>query len=589
MLRPYQTESVNALLKAIHSKTNTILQLPTGTGKTTVIAELIKQWKSTIPNSRALIIVHRIELVDQMIDRFIQFGIIAGKIQSGEKVNLEFQIQLGLIQSLRNDGRKPATVSLIIIDEAHHITANTYQNLIQYYDENKPVILGITATPSRLDGAPLGKTFNQLLQYGQINDFVSNGYLAPMKHYATGAPSLKQINVKNTGDYDEKELEIEMSKDLVMADLIKGYEQHAKGKKTIVFAVNTNHASLIADRYKKKGYSAVSIDYKTDPKTRNELVEKFKSGEIQILCNVNLFTEGFDCPDVEVVQLARPTKSLNLYLQMVGRGMRIFPGKEFGIILDNAKLWEEHGLSSRDRIWSLEGLEKEKRRIIIKHLSDDNEGQSENQQPEESNKLELIEIVFEQEKNSLETDGQMLQEVLFFPKPIFILNRDMKYYNINKSNNFKLRTMSTDTINTITGQDMSYYIILKKIQPNLTIKQSAISSNKFYQLLHEHLYNNYSKRVHWAHLVYYYITIWQESEEKYNEIVRKITKENNPMTQIINSFKMEDSLFDLNLSDLFIKSIQNILTRAELKVIYDSIQEKYFDHVYESINKLVFD
>lgn len=183
----------------------------------------------------------------------------------------------------------------------------------------------------------------------------------------------------------------------------------------------------------------------------------------------------------------------------------------------------------------------------------------------------------------------MLKEVLFFPKPIFILNRDMKYYNINKSNNFKLRTMSTDTINTITGQDMSYYIILKKIQPNLTIKQSAISSNKFYQLLHEHLYNNYSKRVHWAHLVYYYITIWQESEEKYNEIVRKINKENNPMTQIIKSFKMEDSLFDLDLSDLFVKSIQNTLTRAELKVIYDSIQEKYFDHVYEGINNLVFD
>jgi superfamily II DNA or RNA helicase len=589
MLRPYQTESVNALLKAIHTKTNTILQLPTGTGKTTVIAELIKQWKSTTPNSRALIIVHRIELVDQMIDRFIQFGIIAGKIQSGEKVNLEFQIQVGLIQSLRNDGRKPATVSLIIIDEAHHITANTYQNLIQYYDSNKPVILGVTATPSRLDGAPLGKTFNQLLQYGQINDFVSNGYLSPMKHYATGAPSLNQINVKNTGDYDEKQLEIEMSKDLVMADLIKGYEQHAKGKKTIVFAVNTNHASLIAARFQKKGYSAVSIDYKTDSKTRNELVEKFKNGKIQILCNVNLFTEGFDCPDVEVVQLARPTKSLNLYLQMVGRGMRIFPGKEFGVILDNAKLWEEHGLSSRNRIWNLDGLEKEKKRIIVKHLDDENEGQSDSQQPEESNKLELIEIIIEEENQSSKSDSQMLNDVLFFPKPILILNRDIKLYNRNKLNNFKLRTMSEDAINIITGQGMSYYIILKKIQSNLIIKQSAIASKKFYEILHEYLYNNYSKRVHWAHLTYYYITIWHESEEKYNEVVKMIKRENNPMTQIINSFENEDSLFDLNLSELFIKSIQKILTRAELKVIYDSIQEKYFDHVYESINNVVFD
>jgi len=357
-LRDYQLAAVNDVLNSFRNKVNCVVQLPTGTGKTTVIAEAVKRLVRNNPKFRVLIVVHRIELLDQISARLFQFGIANGKIKAGPTVQSDLHIQVGLIQSLKNNKKKPINPDIIIVDEAHHIAANSYVSLIEYYKDNKPVIIGFTATPSRLDGRCISKTFAEILEYGQISDFIKQGFLSPMKHYATGAPELDKIRVLRTGDYDQAELQREMSRELVMAELVKGYQGHAAGKKMIVFAVNTMHAELIANRYTENGYRAISVDYKTDSLERKKIIEDFRNGKIQILCNVNLFTEGFDCPDVEVIQLARPTKSLNLYLQMVGRGMRIFPGKEYGLILDNANLWKEHGLSTRARHWKSSGIQK---------------------------------------------------------------------------------------------------------------------------------------------------------------------------------------------------------------------------------------
>ena len=212
ILRDYQIAAINDIHNAITQKTNCIVQLPTGTGKTTVIAEVIRNWRNGEgKNKRALIVAHRIELIDQIIDRLKIFGVIPGKIKAGEPINADYQIQVGLIQSLRNKNRKPVSLGLIIVDEAHHITATSYTNLIEYYKNYSPMLVGFTATPSRLDGAPLGTIFKRLLEYGQINKFIEAGYLSSLKHFATGSPNLKSIRVKSTGDYDENELQKEMS------------------------------------------------------------------------------------------------------------------------------------------------------------------------------------------------------------------------------------------------------------------------------------------------------------------------------------------------------------------------------------------
>ena len=353
-LRPYQIEAVKDVERSLNTHINCIVQMPTGTGKTTVIAELIKRQLSKTQQT-ILVIAHRAELIDQLIDRFQTFGITCGRLQSGFKEDLEKQVQVGMIQSLRKKRRELIEPYLVIIDEAHHIAADSYMNLVTYYRDIEPTYVGFTATPSRLDGKPLDKVFAKLFEYGSISEFIQNGHLSPMIHYASGKPKLDNINIKRTGDYDIEELASEMGENKNMADLIRGYESKAKGKKMIVFAVNIQHAQDIAFRYSEKGYNSAVVDYNTDKVERQSIIDDFKSGNIKILCNVNIFTEGFDCPDVEVIQLARPTKSLNLYLQMVGRGMRVYEGKEKGIILDNAMLWEEHGRITRNHKWSIKG------------------------------------------------------------------------------------------------------------------------------------------------------------------------------------------------------------------------------------------
>lgn len=154
-------------------------------------------------------------------------------------------------------------------------------------------------------------------------------------------------------DFDEKDLEKVMMSEQIMAELIESYIKYGENKKAIVFAINKSHSKDIVKRFNNEGISAKYIDSDTKKEERELIVKEFKEGKYKVLCNVNIFTEGFDCPDVEVVQLARPTKSLSLYLQQIGRCMRPYDGKEYGLILDNACLWETHGLLSSDFEWSL--------------------------------------------------------------------------------------------------------------------------------------------------------------------------------------------------------------------------------------------
>ncbi|MDR1181108.1 MAG: DEAD/DEAH box helicase [Bacteroidales bacterium] len=397
-LRPYQTDGIKKIFEAwnpqLLNHKNVLFQMPTGTGKTTVFSEIVR--KATIKNKKVLIVVHRIELVEQIADRLVHFGVDAGIISAKQKANPNCDVQVATIQTLSRREYPPADI--VIIDECHHSKATTYKTLWKIYPEAR--FLGVTATPTRINGDGFDDLFEILIPLGKLSFFFDKGYLARIKHLVGCIPDLSRVK-QRMRDYDIEMLRNVMLDNSIMANLIDSYNKFAKGKKTIVFAVDVEHSKEIVQRYLNAGVAAAHIDATTPKNERAETLSKFKSGEILVLSNVDIVSEGFDVPDCEAVQLARPTKSLVLYLQQVGRCMRPAAGKDYGLVLDNAGLWLEHGLSYIDRDWSLQATKKSKkenhtpRKVVAK----DEEGfLHEINRPVETIGLELTELTVELER-----------------------------------------------------------------------------------------------------------------------------------------------------------------------------------------------
>lgn len=397
-LRPYQHEGIKKIFEAWDPKRlnlmNVLFQMPTGTGKTTVFSEIVR--KAHDKKKKVLIVVHRTELVEQIADRLTQFKVNTGIISANKKSSPDYDIQVATIQTLSR--REYPEADIVIIDECHHSKANTYKTLWDIYPEAR--FLGVTATPVRINGEGFDDLFDILIPLGKLSYFFEHNFLAPIKHLVCGIPDLSSVK-KRMRDYDIQMLKNVMLDNSLMANLVDSYKKFASGKKTIVFAVDIEHSLEVVQRYLNAGISAAHVDAKTPKNDRKEILSKFKNGEIMVLSNVDIVSEGFDVPDCEAVQLARPTKSLVLYLQQVGRCMRPAPGKEHGIVLDNAGLWLEHGLSYIDREWTLEGKKKskkkEKQEIEAVGLDDDGVIREINK-PVEAEGLELIELSEEIER-----------------------------------------------------------------------------------------------------------------------------------------------------------------------------------------------
>lgn len=304
-------------------------------------------------------------MITQIKERLEHFGFHAGIIKSGHIVDDTRQIQIASVLTLRRRDKIAflTNVSLIIVDEAHHTPSDTYLEILNVYQKEHTKLLGVTATPIRLDGKGFEKIFDKLICSYPFKWFIENKFLSPIKHYASDVIKLKGISVINSRegykDYDEKQIEKYYLNKTVMADVIDSYKKFGENKKAVVFAVTIKHAEEISNRFNEVGFNATVISSLTDSNERKSKVEKFKNGEINILVNVDIFSEGFDCPDIEVVQIVKPTKSLVKYLQMVGRVTRTFKDKRYGIILDNSCLWQDHGLVTNDREWSLNACIKE--------------------------------------------------------------------------------------------------------------------------------------------------------------------------------------------------------------------------------------
>lgn len=391
-LRDYQYKGIDNILHAWQDNNSILFQMPTGTGKTTLFCEIVRRFTTEFyPLKKVLIITHRKELVEQVFNRLVSdFHLTSGIISSSFVGNHSAIIQVASIQTLiRRATYQKDIFSLVIIDEAHHALASTYKQLWSYYPGSK--FLGVTATPIRTNGDGFKDLFDVLIGSASVKWFIKNNYLSDIRYFASHTPDVSNIKIR-AGDYDETELSEIMQDNAVMADLVQSYKDFALGKKMIVFAVNRAHCAKIVEKFNSCGFTAKSIDTYTLAEDRKAIVDDFRNNKFKILCNVNIFTEGFDCPDVDAVQLARPTKSLTLFLQQVGRCMRSYQNKPYGIVLDNAGLWKEHGLPKMERNWSLNGIEKEfcpSQKSIVGLRENESR---ENNEPQESKGIRLIEI-----------------------------------------------------------------------------------------------------------------------------------------------------------------------------------------------------
>ena len=245
---------------------------------------------------------------------------------------------------------------MIVIDEAHHALAKTYKEMWERFPKAK--FLGLTATPCRLNGKGFTDLFDVLVQSWGVPEFISKGRLVTYDFVSIKSDGMTQRLIDSLqkrgadGDYQNKEMDMLLNKKPSIERLYRSLEEYGKDRNGIVYAINISHAQKITKLYQEHGVKAIAIDSKTPATERQQDIEAFKKGDIQVLVNVDIFSEGFDCPDVEFVQLARPTLSLAKYLQMVGRGLRVAKGKKNCVIIDNVGLYRVFGLPSQVWNWN---------------------------------------------------------------------------------------------------------------------------------------------------------------------------------------------------------------------------------------------
>ena len=353
MLRDYQIDICSRVSEAFEHHRSVMVQMPTGTGKTMVLAELVKRLKMKDEGLKILIVAHRRELIEQIKATIKRMG-----LNTNNHLSLILNQSI-IVESIQTISRCIDALdfipSLVVIDEAHHALAKTYKMMWETWPDVK--FLGLTATPCRLNGKGFTDLFDVLVQSWDIPTFIKEKWLSTYDFVSIKADSRTQQLITSLkkrgadGDYQVKEMDAVLNKLPSIERLYNCVTEFARNRKGFVYAINISHARCIAEYYQSQGVNAVAIDSHTPVKERERIISSFRSGGLQVLVNVDIFSEGFDCPDVEFIQLARPTLSLAKYLQMVGRGLRPHKKKECCVILDNVGLVRLFGLPTRCWNW----------------------------------------------------------------------------------------------------------------------------------------------------------------------------------------------------------------------------------------------
>jgi superfamily II DNA or RNA helicase len=328
-----------------------LLVSPTGSGKTVMFSSICEGIQRK--GNTAWILVHRQELVDQVCDTLHSFGVRHGVIAPAYPFASSAPIQVASVFTLVRRLAQKTAPNLIIIDEAHHaILRSTWGKVIGAFPASR--LLGVTATPTRLSGEGLGDIFDKLIVGPSVQTLIDMGRLSPVRVFAPPTVDLSEVHTR-MGDYVKSEISTAIDKPKITGDVVAHYQKITPNARAAVFCVSLEHAAHVADQARAAGISAVTVDGNTDRQIRREIIKDFQNGSIKWLVTVDLISEGFDCPGIDVGISLRPTQSVGLWLQQCGRVLRTAPGKSHATILDHAGNTLRHGLPTEDRDWSLSG------------------------------------------------------------------------------------------------------------------------------------------------------------------------------------------------------------------------------------------
>lgn len=355
-LRSYQRDALAAIEQAtVRGVRRQLLVLPTGTGKTLVFAELIRRRPG-----RALVLAHRDELVAQAVEKLAMTGVERVGVVKGERNDVDAAVIVASVQTISRPNRLPelvANFSTIVEDEAHHATAETYRRVLEHvgaFRDEGPLVLGVTATAERADGAALGAVFQEVVYEARLLDMIRAGYLAELRALQVHvAADFNELHTR-AGDFIESEAEMMLLAANAPAAVARAYQEHGAGRTALVFTPTVRVAYEIAKQFDEAGIAAAALDAGTPLELRRELLARFHHGAIRVIANCGLLTEGYDEPAIACIIIARPTKSRPLYVQMVGRGTRRYPGKLDCLLLDVVGATARHDLVTAATLFGVE-------------------------------------------------------------------------------------------------------------------------------------------------------------------------------------------------------------------------------------------
>lgn len=469
-LRDYQRDCKLNIYDLWKTNDSIMLQMPTGTGKTKLFVSIMNDFaffsmgKDDKDCVRSLIITHRDELVKQIYRELKYFYKLDCSIINSKSYRYQTEFCNISVASIQTLNRRlwawgEGTLDFIIVDEAHHCLAKTYKKVLRNFPGAK--ILGLTATPYRLNGVGFTTLFDKILISPSIGDFIKAGWLSNYAYYSLPKDNyitqdiIDKLYYDKYGDYATRSLERQFNTTIIRAKIIANYLKYAKGKKGIIYTISRQHNNRLCREFQKIGIRAKGIDSCTNSDDRARIVNEFKCGTVQILCNVNIFTEGFDCPDIEFIMLARATTSLALYLQQVGRGLRLSENKDKVIIIDTVGLYNKFGLPSDKRNWTkyfigdsdetaineeIQEVAKNRLYSLSNRDSDLSEGNEEILLIEDTGSNECIEQYKQSIIDSRKTDIDIVV------KEIFILNESVVKEEINNWKDNRGLTFKAETV-----------------------------------------------------------------------------------------------------------------------------------------------